>query len=513
MNKILLSKDYVIVHNFWKRYKVLILLLFIAFLLRFVLVVRGGQFYWPDESRYMKSHRILYFLKNGDIKGAVVFIVGIYVHFGFVLASVIAEFIRYLFLSLCMPNMALKPELLLITKNALWVPALFLATASIISIALVYAIAHKSGAQKREGIIAALMMTCSTTMFYYARHFLPYDVSMAMALFAICIGLNIRMNVWKSLVCGLMAGLSFMTYNGYWSLALVAVFIHIFWGKRSVWEMIKRGVIAAAGFVILPISLTIISVISGNKPFLLGMVDFATTRDNQGYFGEGWLFVWEYLWQAEHLLLLVWLVSAGALLWLFLKRRQFIPTRAVNWLTAVGVIYFILFLLSTVLKKQEPLGRIARQMVPFFCLITAYACEIFIHKYKDSKRLRLLYVLAVAVIVIQVAVNFKQPLMQRFPSDIQRLIMVKYGIVSQDITVEGPVIQGAGQKNCFSRYVLLNAQHLYPIYGTKSSPKGTILFKTSHPLQYIPYQYEGYAPKERFILRTSDISMRLIDRE
>jgi hypothetical protein len=29
-----------------------------------------------------------------------------------------------------------------------------------------------------------------------------------------------------------------------------------------------------------------------------------------------------------------------------------------------------------------------------------------------------------------------------------------------------------------------------------------------HPLEFLPYQYEGYSPQERRVLRTADIRMR-----
>jgi hypothetical protein len=34
----------------------------------------------------------------------------------------------------------------------------------------------------------------------------------------------------------------------------------------------------------------------------------------------------------------------------------------------------------------------------------------------------------------------------------------------------------------------------------------------AHPLEFLPYQYEGFEPMEREVLRRLDISMRLIDR-
>ncbi len=49
------------------------------------------------------------------------------------------------------------------------------------------------------------------------------------------------------------------------------------------------------------------------------------------------------------------------------------------------------------------------------------------------------------------------------------------------------------------------------MYGVKSEPTGRVLFRTAHPLQFLPYQYEGYVPVERALLRSNDISIRLVD--
>jgi hypothetical protein len=40
---------------------------------------------------------------------------------------------------------------------------------------------------------------------------------------------------------------------------------------------------------------------------------------------------------------------------------------------------------------------------------------------------------------------------------------------------------------------------------------GKVLFSVTHPLQFLPYLYEGFSPMERLILRSTDISIRLID--
>ena len=64
-----------------------------------------------------------------------------------------------------------------------------------------------------------------------------------------------------------------------------------------------------------------------------------------------------------------------------------------------------------------------------------------------------------------------------------------------------------------SRWVLLNAQHLYnPRTPRPPLPSSIVeVMRFRHPQQFLPYQYEGLRPTERQVLRGSDISMRLID--
>jgi hypothetical protein len=57
---------------------------------------------------------------------------------------------------------------------------------------------------------------------------------------------------------------------------------------------------------------------------------------------------------------------------------------------------------------------------------------------------------------------------------------------------------------------LVNARGLYPIRSYIGYPAGQTLLQISHPLTYLPFQYECHTPRERSILRSQDISIRLI---
>ena len=66
---------------------------------------------------------------------------------------------------------------------------------------------------------------------------------------------------------------------------------------------------------------------------------------------------------------------------------------------------------------------------------------------------------------------------------------------------------------------LLNAQHLYHARAPRAGFAPARMRETGlvevmrfpHPLQFLPYQYEGSEPMERQVLRANDIAIRLID--
>jgi hypothetical protein len=62
-----------------------------------------------------------------------------------------------------------------------------------------------------------------------------------------------------------------------------------------------------------------------------------------------------------------------------------------------------------------------------------------------------------------------------------------------------------------SLWVTQYAEHLYPPPVPLPIPPGyRVAYAARHPLQFLPYQYEGYTPAERLQLRATDIRMRLL---
>lgn len=465
----------------------LLALLLAAVLLRFVLVAGGGQFYWPDEARFDRARALVAAVRAQAFGTALDTLVRYPDHNGFTLVAALPAALES-----AVPALGVRAATLL------------LAGASLVSIGLTYGIAQRAGAGARERQWAALLMASATTMLYYARHLLPYDSALALALLALWLGIDRRARLSRSFACGLVAGFAFLTYNGYWLLVLTVLVLHALLHPRAAGRVAARWIVAGLAALLLP-ALTIAVSVARGMPFIESMSQFATTV-TQGNFDEGWRLPWAYLWHAEHGLLLVWLLGAGVVIWLAARGEPAARQRGLLWLGAAAGMYALLVGGANGLERFVVYGRLARQMVPFLCLATACAVA---RLGEVRARAGVAWLLG-AVVLAQAAFNFAQPLAQRFPADVQREVLGTYGPVLQATTINGAwlaeQVPGANQ-----RYVLLNTQHLYPVLGPQPAPDGTVLLRTTHPLQFIPYLYEGYNPEERAILRSTDISMRLID--
>jgi Dolichyl-phosphate-mannose-protein mannosyltransferase len=470
------------------------LLIALASLLRVILVVQGGQLYWPDERLYTQVLDIFDLHQNSwfDIVKA---LVSTQEHLGFALISA----------PLAAMQLSIGHALSRTDNGLMLLPGLVLSQASVASIALVYAIARRAGRDRTEALVAATLMASTTTMFYYSRHLLPYDSSLAFGLLALWCGLGTSRR--DSLACGAAASAAFLTYNGYWLLVVVVLLLHVLDAKRTpLRSAAMRAMFAALGFLIVPGAILVMELATGAPVLFAGMRRLAVTVTD-GYAPEGFSLQWAYLWHAEHALLLAWLGSA---LFVILGRAEWNPRRrhtAALWVFAAVFIYLALGGTSAVLHIFVVMGRQARQAVPFLCLATAaVALELLERRRWPS------WIVAVAVValVAQTAWNFRQPLQQRFPRDVIAEITTKYGPIDFENTIDGPPLT---HEHVESRWVLLNAQHLYnPRAPRPPLPPSIIeVMRFRHPQQFLPYQYEGLRPTERQVLRSTDISMRLID--
>ena len=443
----------------------LLLIAYASMVLRIILVLSGGQFYWGDESRYEIARDIARTVSHGEVLYAFSRM-GQHPLFG-VVGAVPAAIEQ-------------------VTHEDMRIPGIFFAAFSVANVGLLALIAKRSGATDGESVAAGGLLALSTSMLYYARHLLPYDVAMTFGLLAVFVGIG-RGTRAASLLCGALAACAFLTYTGYWTLGGAAMVVHVLVADS------RRAGCRRAIFSVLGLAGTIGAVVVGSlaagENLLRALTEFSRQVD-QGDFGEGWRLPWEYLWHAEHLISVLWLL---ALAWAISKLRSpDLPRRARVGLIGVAVVYASLATMSVVTHTFVVYGRLARQLVPFLCLITAAALSRAMLPLAPRARLRFAGAVAI-VLLVQAGFNFMTPLRQVFPAEFLR-----------DARSDGRIPADAD-------VVAINAKRLYPGPEAVMLPLHyTVLRRAPHPLQFLPYQYEGYSPSQRSALRSADIEMKLL---
>jgi hypothetical protein len=477
----------------------LLILLTAAWSLRILLVMRGGQFYWPDETRYLRSWELWSRLATRLWEPALDQVLDAPDHVGFLVAGVPLAAFHAIGLRLA----GLPSDTPTLVETA-WLPALLLSLASVASIALTHAVARRSGAATHEALGAAFLMACSSTQFYYSRHLVPYDLSMATALAALWVGLAPARDGKQFFLCGLLGGAAFLVYNGYWLLTAACLLVPLL-REASMRRLPARALAAGLGVTAVPAMLTLAGHVDGHVPYIIQMVRFSRLAATQCDLSEGWRLPWAYLWHAEGGLLLVWIAAAAAAL--ISVARGAAWKRAFLWSGAWLAVYAVIAILSTGAERFGAFGRGVRSLVPFASLATAAAAAGLAEDRRGARARRWL----LAGLVAHTAFNFETPFRQRFPAGHAREMESALGPLPRELSVSGPVVVGRAPA-AQDRFVLVNAQHLYPVQASQPVSAGQESHRARHPLEFLPYQYEGYTPPERAVLRSTDISMRVIDR-
>jgi hypothetical protein len=452
--------------HFSRPARLLFLVLLVSFFLRVLLIIAGGQFYLPDESRYIRSRMVVDAALSGDMPG-IFKPLRTANHLAYAVIGVVPATIER----------AISPNPR--------IPALFFCLFGILNLWLIWKISLRMGARHSEALTAAFLLSVSTTFFYYCRHLVPYDLSMTFGLLALFVALKRPSSLRHSCQCGLLSSVSFLAYNGHWTLVAFTLLAHVIYSARSLRQAARRAAVFGIAFGAPILAITSLDALFGGN-MLLQFIWFSRTV-KQGSFSEGWSLPFEYLWHAEHCVLLLWIVAFVYCFWSAF--RGALTSQAAIGMAGLLFIYGTLVLFSVGFDKFVVYGRLVRQCVPFLCLLTAHWLEWLRNSSVIGKKpLAILYVL----IVLQAGANFYRPFVQVFPSEFRRQ--------AQEIFT----IKEGGQ------YDLINVKYIYPEPEMTPLQPHRILLRAPHPAEFLPYQFEGFTPEQREKLRSTDISMRLI---
>ncbi|MFZ5494436.1 MAG: glycosyltransferase family 39 protein [Verrucomicrobiota bacterium] len=425
--------------------------------------------FWPDETRFEVSRRIAGSLLEGRLGHAADLLFGHPDHLLFKVAGLVPAGLAVIF------------------GSPAWVSGLFFAAASTWVLWLIGRVARTAGGSETEGLVALILAACTTSLFYYSRHFFPYDLALGLFLLCLLAGLREATTARNSLLAGLWAGLGYLTYNGYWSLGAVLLVAHVLLALPQPRAMATRVTYSLLGLVLPVFAATLLSRLFGHDFFTL-TVSFAGTAD-QGELDRAWEFLGQYFWNAEHGLAILWALT---LLMSLDRTGRPAGVRAFLWPGLSLTLGTLLVVPPEYFHHFAVTARHSRVLAPFLCL-TAAAALCGHARLREQPRL---LVGLLGLVVLQAGFNFATPLAQLFPHEFEQLAVRRLAEARK--TDPGP-------------YKIINAAFLHnPNWAPLGPDPGVVVLRRNHPFQFAPYLFDGYSFALRAGYLERDLSMRVV---
>ena len=450
-----------------------------SLLLRWALILQGGQYYFSDEGRYETSRMFAKLAVKGNFLDAFSQFFIAPEHLGFKTIGIVPALVEQF------------------TGESLAIPALFFSLFSVANLYLIYKISKRTGATERESLTALILAASSMSLLYFSRHLLPYDTALTFGLLAVYVALNEKPNTKTSLACGTLGFACFITYNGYWSLAALGMLIHVLRGNKNLAELIRKASLAAIGFI-LPASLLFVLASFAGTNLLAEYRSFSSTV-NQGSFNEGWSLPFEYFWHAEHWLFIAMIASSIFAIAQVINRRDNSP---ILWAGCIALIYACLVIPSVFLHSFVVYGRLARQIMPFLVLLSASGLARLEQNFPFGQKLARAVML---LVVIQAAWNYKTSFDLWYPREFAQeaqTLQPDFHFSEKRLTFGAPTLC---QNNGF---IIENVKRFEVPPEPNPVIQGKLLLSAPHPDNFLPYQYEGYTPEQRQTLRQLQPEMR-----
>jgi hypothetical protein len=449
----------------------LIVVLLLSALLRIKLATLGGQFYWPDESRYGTARGAVAIGAGGDVKGALAALLQTSDHM----------FFRFL---------ALVPAAL----ERIWpfgdvsdaFGACFFGMFGVGSIYLVWSLVRRETRSESAAFWSSLLYAGLATAFFYSRHYLPYDP----AIFLILLGwrVGVAEGSWRTrLLAGAVIGLGYLTYNAYWNFCGIVLVFLVFSPPWQMVRMLHRALSLGIGLIIPILAIYLAGYLVGSD-LIANTVTFSRTV-TQGAFGRGWWLILTYFYAAEGVLIVLLIALVVAVAGRRIMRGEAVP--GAHWLGMALALSGVTILFSDIIHRFVPAGRMVKPIALLFVMGAGpMIAQLLEHRRRG-------WHLAALVLVAGLAgVNLSRPLRVIFPEEFQ----IRASEVARAHLIEHP---GALLRTYYVRFM-----HR-PVFGPPL-PDHEVLLQHPHPLQYRPYLFEGYDEDMRRAFDAQDFSMRLI---
>ena len=278
----------------------------------------------------------------------------------------------------------------------------------------------------------------------------------------------------------------------------VVLVVHVLRGWPSIRQLLLRSVLGATGLAA-PMLGMLWWTYGRNYPLIDSYYSFSESI-SQGDFSDGHRMILEDLWYSERGLSIIGLFCAGYLVVAAVRHKASGGDRA--WIGLGGVIVmaasFVWF--SNVEHKFVVYGRLVRQMVPFFALLSGWVMMDLCAKFSRCSWRRPALTLALVTVG---AFNFSIPLSYDwdFP---ERAIQFRDNYRQKSGASEAERIP-------LERFRLVIMQEvIWPVPTQFVLPPHDVLLRGKHSLQFDALLYEGYNREQRAAIRATDISNRLI---
>ncbi len=469
----------------------------LATVLRVALAWSGGQYFHFDEARHERGVWIYIGLLRGDATPArTVAAMPEHALFPWVGAVVTAG--QHLLAQATPHADWSRPENVHATVG---LGAALLALFSAANLALAHRLARVAGARVEEANAALLLLAASNVAFYHARFLLPYDCSLTALLASLLLALH-RPTAGRAFAAGLLLGAAYHLYNGNWYAVAVAWGVSVLFGHGAP-DARRRLALHTAGAAAGLAGPLAAGALAGGPAYFAALGEFSRSV-TQGEFAEGGSLPFAYVWHAEGVL---GPALAAGVAWAALQAWR-TRTRPPGWVlgaaAALAASYALLVLLSVGLERLVVYGRTLKPLVVPGALLGGWALAAALAR---APRLALP---AIAALAAAAGLNFAPHFAQIFPRDVEAAVARHYGEPARALSVANALPFPSRRPVTRPDLLLINAQPLYPVGAPVALPPGELLLRVTHPLSYLPFQYEGHRPAERARLRESDISIRLL---
>jgi hypothetical protein len=469
--------------NYWRAFRsnhiwIVLSVLLISLILRLILILRGGQYYISDETRYEVSRNAARLLLQGQFIEALSQFASSPEHLGSKVIGILPALLEH------------------ILGTSLVLPAIFFSLFSVLNLYLIFLLAQRFAPCSREALYALFIASSCLSLLYYSRHLFPYDMAMSFGLLALHVTLARNQTAPTSVICGSLSFLCFITYNGYWALAAFVMLANILRNGKNRNRIVQKTIFTAIGFIA-PLTFLIVVMQRLGTNMISAYRLFAASI-TQGSFDEGWSLPFAYFWHTEHIVILILGILSTIAIFSQLKEpRQ--DTKL--WAGGILVIYLCLFIPSIILHYFVVYGRLARQMIPFLVLLSAQGLVQMENRAPSGRKLT---AMISALILIQAAWNFRVSYNLTYPRQFVAEAKAKFPgfeFSSKRLAFGAPVIcQNNG-------YVMESAKYYVTPPETIPQVEGQLLLSAEHPSNFLPYQYDGDPPEIRQMFRTQKLRM------